>query len=397
LRTAGTTRYTNMQALHAVIVMLGFASLLAAAGYVVLAVIAVLAWQLRRRAGAALAPPPVSVLKPLCGAEPGLYENLRSFCDQDYPEFEIVYGAREADDPACEVARRLIAERPDLPMRLVVDPRLYGTNRKVSNLINILGYARHETLVMADSDAFVGRDYLGAVTAPLRDAGVGLVTCLYRGVPTSGIWSRLGAMYVNEWYIPSVLLTWLFGYEGYVSGQTLCMRRSVLEAIGGFHVLADQLAEDYRLGELVRGLNLRIVLSPYLLSGEHHEPDLSSMTRHELRWMRTIRVLRPRSFLGIFATFSLPLALVGMVFASSSAGVSLVAWSLFAVILISRITLHFVPRIRGQRSMLSDVWLLPVRDLLLCWVWCCSFFSSRVDWRGNEFDVDADGVMRRLT
>jgi ceramide glucosyltransferase len=204
-------------------------------------------------------------------------------------------------------------------------------------------------------------------------------------------------MYINEWYIPSVLLTRLFGYEGYVSGQTLCLRRSVLRAIGGLQVLADQLAEDYRLGELVRGLNLRVVLSPYLLSGEHHEPDLSSMTRHELRWMRTIRVLRPRSFLGIFATFSLPLALIGITFASSATGASLVAWSLFAVTLISRITLHFVPRIRGQRPMLSDFWLLPVRDLLICWIWCRSFFSSRVNWRGNEFDVDADGVMRRLT
>jgi len=385
-----------MADLHAVIVMLGFASLIAAAGYVVLAVIAVLAWQLRGRAGTVHSPPPVSVLKPLCGAEPGLHEHLRSFCDQDYPEFEIVFGVREADDPACAVVRQLIAEFPQLPMKLVVDSQLYGNNRKVSNLINMLPHAHHEVLVMADSDAFVGRDYLGAVTAPLRDSAVGLVTCLYRGVPTQGIWSRLGAMYINEWYVPSVLITRLFGYEGYASGQTLCMRRSVLQQIGGLQVLTDQLAEDYRLGELVRGLNLRIVLSPYLLSGEHHEPDLSSMTRHELRWMRTIRVLRPRSFLGIFATFSLPLALIGIVFASS-AGASLVPWSLFAVILISRITLHFVPRIRAQRSMLSDFWLLPVRDLLICWVWCRSFFSSRVNWRGNEFDVDADGVMRRLT
>jgi ceramide glucosyltransferase len=386
-----------MPGLQAFIVMLGYASLVAAAGYVVLAVVAVLAWQLRRRAGTAVSPPPVSVLKPLCGAEPGLYEHLRSFCEQDYPEFEIVFGVRDADDPACAVVRRLIAEFPALPMKLVVDPQLYGSNRKVSNLINMLPDAHHEVLVMADSDAFVGRDYLGAVTAPLRDSGVGLVTCLYHGVPTPGIWSRLGAMYINEWYIPSVLLTWLFGYEGYVSGQTLCLRRSVLRAIGGLQVLVDQLAEDYRLGELVRGLNLRIVLSPYLLNGEHHEPDLSSMTRHELRWMRTIRVLRPRSFLGIFATFSLPLALIGITFASSATGASLVAWSLFAVILVSRITLHFVPRIRGQGPMLSDFWLLPVRDLLICWIWCRSFFSSRVDWRGNEFDVDADGVMRRLT
>jgi ceramide glucosyltransferase len=386
-----------MPDLHSFIVMLGYASLVAAAGYVVLAVVAVLAWRLRRLSGAALSPPPVTVLKPLCGAEPGLYAHLRSFCEQDYPQFEIVFGVREADDPACAVVERLIAEFPAVPIKLVIDAQLHGSNRKVSNLINMLSHAHHEVLVMADSDAFVGRDYLGAVTAPLRDSAVGLVTCLYCGVPTPGIWSRLGAMYINEWYIPSVLLTWLFGYQGYVSGQTLCLRRATLQAIGGLEGLADQLAEDYRLGELVRGLNLRIVLSPYLLSGEHHEPDLSSMTRHELRWMRTIRVLRPRSFLGIFVTFSLPLALIGITFASSAAGVSLVPWSLFGLILVARMTLHFAHRIRGQRSMLSDFWLLPVRDLLMCWIWCRSFFSSRVSWRGNEFDVDADGVMRRLT
>jgi ceramide glucosyltransferase len=319
-----------MQLLHPIIAMLGFASLVAAAGYVVLAVVAVLAWRMRRRYRETLSPPPVTVLKPLCGAEPGLYAHLRSFCEQRYAEFEIVYGVRDDDDPACEIVERLIAEFPAVPMKLVVDSRLHGTNNKVSNLINMLPCAHHELLVMADSDAFVGPEYLAAVTAPMRDSGVGLVTCLYCGVPTSGIWSRLGAMYINEWYIPSVLLSWLFGYQGYVSGQTLCIRRATLRAIGGLQVLADQLAEDYRLGELVRRLKLRIVLSPYLLNGEHHEPDLSSMTRHELRWMRTIRVLRPRSFAGIFVTFSLPLALLGITFASSADPSSLTAWSLFA-------------------------------------------------------------------
>jgi len=377
--------------------MLGFATLAGAAGYVVLAVIAVLAWRLRRRSRAVLPLPPVTILKPLCGAEPGLYSHLRSFCEQDYPQFEIVFGVRESADPACAIVERLIAEFPSLPMQLVIDPRLHGSNCKVSNLINMLPHAHHEALVMADSDAFVGRGYLAEVTAPLRDQGVGLVTCLYCGVPTPGIWSRLGAMYINEWYIPSVLLTWLFGYQGYVSGQTLCIRRGTLQAIGGFQVLADQLAEDYRLGELVRALNLRIVLSPYLLNGEHHEPDLGSMTRHELRWMRTIRVLRPRSFFGIFLTFSLPLALLGITFASRAPRISVLAWSLFGLIVVARMTLHFAHRFQDKRSMLSDFWLMPLRDLLICWVWCRSFFSSRVNWRGNEFDVDADGVMRPVS
>ena len=168
-------------------------------------------------------------------------------------------------------------------------------------------------LVMADSDAFVGPDYLATVTAPLLDARVGLVTCAYRGVPTRGVWSRLGAMYINEWYMPSVLLAWLFGYEGYVSGQTMCLRHETLRAIGGLRTIADHLADDHRLGELIRGLGLRIVLSPYVVGGEHHEQNMRSLTRHELRWMRTIHVLRPVSFRMIFLSFSLPLAVFGMI------------------------------------------------------------------------------------
>ena len=140
------------------------------------------------------------------------------------------------------------------------------------------------------------RDYLATVTAPLLDSGVGLVTCMYRGMPTPRIWSRLGAMYINEWYMPSVLLAWLFGHQGYVSGQTICVRRDTLQAIGGLRAVVDHLADDYRLGELVRRLGLRIVLSPYVVKGEHHEPKAGSLIRHELRWMRTLRVLRPRSF-----------------------------------------------------------------------------------------------------
>src|SRR6185437_10708189 len=215
----------------------------------------------RRISGAPAKLPPVTVLKPLCGAEPGLYDHLRSFCLQDYPEFQIVFGVGEADDPAIEVAGRLRAQFPKLAIDVVVDPRQHGHNRKISSLINMLKHARHDVLVMADSDAFVGRDYRTSVTAPLLDKKVGLVTCLYHGEPTHLVWSRLGAMYINEWYMPSVLLAWLFGHENYVSGQTLCLRRDTLQAIGGLLGIVNHLADDYELGQLVRRLGLRIVLS----------------------------------------------------------------------------------------------------------------------------------------
>jgi ceramide glucosyltransferase len=382
--------------MHPLIASIGFVSLIAAVGYLLVTLLAIPAWFLRRWPKRPPSPPPVTLLKPLCGAEPRLYENLRSFCVQNYPAFEIVFGVRDPSDPACQVVERLIAEFPSLPIKLVGNPKLHGSNRKVSNLINMLPHVSHELLVMADSDAFVGADYLATVTAPLLDGTVGLVTCLYRAFPTRAVWSRLGAMYVNEWYMPLVRLSWLFGYRGYVSGQTLCMRHSTLRAIGGLQVLADQLAEDHRLGQLVSALNLKIELSPYVVDGEHHEPDLRSVTLHELRWMRTIRALRPKSFLGIFLTFSLPMALLGMGLAATAPSPSPVAWGLFGLALLARVALHLAHRLGTARPMLPDLWLLPVCDLMIFWVWCRSLFTSRVAWRNDEFNVDADGVMHPL-
>ncbi|MGA2838902.1 MAG: bacteriohopanetetrol glucosamine biosynthesis glycosyltransferase HpnI [Steroidobacteraceae bacterium] len=386
-----------MSYLHTLTAIIGFVSLSIAASYAVLTFIAFLVWQLRKPPRTSVQLPPVTLLKPLCGAEAGLYEHLRAFCQQDYPEYQIIFGVRDPADPACSVVERLIEEFPSLPIDVVINPQLHGSNLKVSNLINMLARARHEFLVMADSDAFVGPDYLGIVTAPLLDPAVGLVTCTYRGVPTEGIWSRLGAMYINEWYVPSVLLAWLFGYQRYVSGQSMCMRHDTVRAIGGFRAIANHLADDHRLGELVSELGLRIVLSPYMVEGEHDEQTYESLARHEIRWMRTIRVLRPRSFRMIFLSFSFPLALFGLLLTVVGESWSIAAWALFAITGIIRLAFHFAPRIQGKQPLFADIWLLPVRDLLLCWIWCRSFFTSRVTWRGSEFDVDADGFMRRLT
>jgi ceramide glucosyltransferase len=389
-----------MPLFHVLAAFAGLAGLGVAAGYSLLTLIAVLAWRSR---GAQVVPdvlPPVTLLKPLCGAEPGLYEHLRGFCVQNYRDYEIVFGVRDEADPACAVARRLMAEYPALPTQLVIDPRLHGTNHKISNLINMLARAHHDYFVMADSDAFVEPDYLATVTAPLLDPRVGLVTCTYRGVPTDGIWSRLGAMYINEWYAPSILVAWLFGYRGYVSGQTMCIRRQTLESLGGLEAIADHLADDHRLGVLVQSQGLEIVLSPYVVKGEHDERSLASLIRHEQRWMRTIHVLRPMSFRMIFLSFSFPLALGGLGLLWTLPAferLSSAAWALFGVAVGVRLMLHFLHRSREDRHPFVDLWLLPIRDWLLCWVWLRSFFSSRVTWRGSEFIVDADGLLRRLT
>jgi ceramide glucosyltransferase len=385
-----------MSLMHPLAAIAGLACLVVAAGYSLIAVVATLVWGLRRIGPAPADLPPVSVLKPLCGAEPGLYRHLRSYCEQDFPQFQLIFGVRDPGDPALAVVQRLVREFPALPVAVVVNPRLHGSNYKISNLINMLEHAQHDVLVMADSDTYVGPDYLRAVTAPLLDARVGLVTCLYRDVPTSRLWSRLGAMYINEWYMPSVLVAWLFGHDGYVSGQSLSLRAPVLRAIGGLPAMANHLADDYRLGELVRRLGLQIVLSRYLPRAGHEESSYGSLSGHELRWMRTIRVLQPFGFRLMCLSFSLPLGVLGLVLALPDPSLARLAWTLGCITLLARLALHLRGHWRGERSPFADLWLLPWRDLLILWVWLRSFRSSRVSWRGNQFDVGADGVMRRL-
>jgi ceramide glucosyltransferase len=388
--------------LHALSAIIGFSALLVSAGFSVLASLAVLIWRLRyaNKPPEPGLQPPVTILKPLCGAEPGLYAHLRSFCRQDYPVFQIVFGVRERTDAALAVVERIVAEFPALSIDVVINPQLHGDNYKTSNLINMMQRARHDLLVIADSDAVVRSDYLAAVTNPLLNPDVGLVTCIYHGVPTKTIWSRLGAMYINEWFVPSVLLAWFFGHRQYSSGQTLCVKRDALQAIGGLQAIANHIADDYRLGELIRGLGKRIVLSGYEVEVEHHEPTAAALVSHELRWMRTLHVVSPRSFRWLFLSFGVPMAIIGLLFAWLGTTALGPAWLLLGITVAARLALYFLHRLRPHRtshagSMLADLWLTPARDLLLCWTWLRSFSASSIIWRGSEFNVDAHGVMRR--
>src|ERR1700733_7596597 len=381
---------------HSLIALTGVLLLGLAAAYDAFIFIAMLVWQLRRtRIRLATSRPPVTLLKPLCGAEPELYENLRSFCLQDYPIYQIVFGAQDAADPALAIARQLARAFPALPIDVVIDDSLHGSNRKISNLINMLRHARHDILIVADSDARVGRNYLRAVSSPLLNRTVGMVTCIYRRIPARDFWSRLGAMYINDWYMPSVLLAWLFGHRNYASGQTMGLRRDTLEAVGGLPALANQLADDFKLGELVRRQGLRIVLSHYIPETVQEERTASVLISHEVRWMRTIRALAPAGYRFLFLSFTLPLSAVGFALASANAGLVLHLLPLLWVTLICRIGVSAVPRLAQRRIPLSDLCLLPLRDLLLCWAWSRALFTSRVSWRGTEFDVGVRGVIRR--
>lgn len=377
---------------------LGITMLVVALAHCMCVLGAALQWHLAGRSGShrANARPPVSVFKPLCGTEIGLYNNLKSFCTQDYPEYEIIFGVQSPDDPALEVVRRLVQEHPGLRIISVIDSRCHGSNRKVSNLRNMTEQAHHDLWVIADSDAAVSPEYLSVVTAPLQEPGVGLVTCPYHGLPGKNYWSRLAAMYVNDWFMPSVLLAWALGYRDYVSGQTICVRRETMTAIGGLAALSDHLADDYQLGALIRRSGRRIVMSHYAPQAQHHEPTLSSLLQHEIRWMRTIAVLKPGSFRLLFLSFALPMAMLGLALAAAWPAARGCGLWLAAVVAALRLVIHASAQRATLRGVLRDAWLIPVRDLLIAYVWARALRASKVTWRGVEFHVENDGILKSV-
>jgi ceramide glucosyltransferase len=351
------------------------------------AVAALFRWA-RRATPAALVTPPVTILKPLHGEEPELYDNLRSFCRQRYPVFQIVFGVYRADDPAVAVVRRLQAEFPEHDLRLVIGGRDIGANRKVSNLHNMLSDARHGILVISDADVRVGPGYLQAVVGPLADPGVGVVTCLYRGVPDMGIGSRLLAQQINEGFAPSVLAAQWLGPNTFCGGATLALRRETLDAVGGFPALADQLADDYRLAALIRGRGLRTVLSHHVVDTLVREDGLASFYRHALRWARTIRSVQPLGYAFLFLTYPLPLALLGSLIGGSAGQLILGA------ALVLRFALYFAARASGLASPRAarTFWAADLMGLV---VWVHALLGRQVHWQQESYSIRAGGRMEK--
>lgn len=339
----------------------------------------------------------VTVLKPLRGSDAHLYGNLRSFCVQSHPDYQLVFGVRSPDDPAAAVVRRLRSEFPQRDMTLVVNPATHGRNPKVGNLINMLPFARHDWLVLADSDIRVPSDYLVRVTAPLAAPDTGLVTCLYRGIAERGFWSRIGRMFIDDWFVPSVRLAYAFAPPHFAFGSTIALRREVLGAIGGFEVLKDVLADDFWLGELVRRRQLRIVVSDLLVGTQVSETRLASLWTRELRWLRTVRAIEPWGFSMTWVCFTTPVVAMGWALAPGplTAGLAVLATG-------ARLALHFMQSRSGHpRLRWYEVLLVPLRDALLLCEWAIALTGWRVRWHGRLLDArtshSAPNLMRHST
>jgi ceramide glucosyltransferase len=341
----------------------------------------------RKSVGQGARPTPlVSILKPLKGTDPEMYESFRSHCLQDYPEYEIIFGVSDADDSAIQQVERLKVEFPQRAIRLMVCPENLGANTKVSNLAQMVRAARYEHFVVNDSDIRVGPHYLRNILAPLSDAGVGLVTCLYRGVPASTLGSRLESVGISTDFAPGVL-TARFLEKGirFGLGSTLAFRRSDLKATGGFESFADYLADDYELGKRIAGLGLRVELSKEIVGTFLPAYSFAEFLRHQLRWAQTIRASRFWRFLGLIFTFALPWVVL-VILASRGAAW---AWGLFAATCCVRLLTGWVVgrTVLNDRRLLTLILLFPLRDFVALFVWLASFAGGNIVWRGNHFQL----------
>ena len=327
--------------------------------------------------------PAITILKPLHGDEPMLEQALASFCAQDYPGFQIVFGLHDPADPALHVIRRLRARFPHIDIDVVIDPKQHGVNRKISNLINMYPRAKHDVIVMADSDIHAPPDYLSQLASTLGREGVGLVTTLYAGLGASAtVAARLGASQINHSFLPGALLARALGREDCL-GATMALRRETLECVGGLHALVHHLADDAVLGRLVSARGEAVALAATLPATTVPEMQVSHLFAHELRWGRTIQSLAPVGF--ALSVLQYPLFWAGL--AAVLSGFQPYALATFGGVWLMRAAVTMGIDASLGLATAVPVWLLPLRDLLSVTVILASYGGSEVAWRGHVLRI----------
>lgn len=331
--------------------------------------------------------PPVSILKPVKGLDPEMYENFVSFCRQDYPEYEILFGVMDPDDPAVPLIRQLQEAYPERSIRLVIAPPL-GTNNKASILHTLAKEARYNVLVASDSDMRVRPDYLRRVVAPLSDPQVGLVTCLLRGMEARSPGAVMETLEIGACFLPPALMGLHVFKMSYAFGASIALRREDLERMGGFAAVADYLADDYQIGARIGALGRKVVLSDYLMDNVLGDMPLDEVWDRYVRWLRCARVSRPREYIPMAITFTLPLALLTLLWL----GLSTAGWLLLVESLLVRVwSVWQITGYTGDREVRRNLLWLPLGDLLHAAYWAAALVGRRVVWRGEVFEVDREG------
>ncbi|MBW4477076.1 MAG: bacteriohopanetetrol glucosamine biosynthesis glycosyltransferase HpnI [Tolypothrix brevis GSE-NOS-MK-07-07A] len=334
--------------------------------------------------------PPITILKPICGLDIETYENFASFCQQDYPEYQIVFGMRDANDPSVQVVKQIIEDFPEVDISLVISDRTIGTNLKVSNLANAVVEAKYSLLLLADSDVRVGRDYLQRVIQPMCDSGVGVVTCLYRPFVRGWV-AILEAVGISTEYHASVLVARSLEGMKFALGPTIAIRKSVLEAIGGFVAIADYLADDFQLGYLPTQFGYKVVLSDYIIDHAIATENLLDLIHRQTRWNCCTRVSRPWGYVGLIFTHGTVMSLLFLI----ATGGSNFGWAIALLTLSVRLIMAWVVGVKVLKDPIVSkfLWLVLLRDLISFGIWCNGFFGSTIEWRGQRMKLTQGGKL----
>lgn len=338
--------------------------------------------------------PPVSLLKPLKGASADLYEYLASFCRLNYPQLQLLCGVRDPRDPAIAIVQRLQSDFPHREIVLVVNPEVIGSNYKVSTLHHLFRLAKHDILVITDSDVAVTPDYLQALIPSLSNPQVGLVTCPYRGGALSPFASLIESLLINTGFASMIIVASQVEKTTYAFGATIAVKRQALEKIGGFAALADYLADDYYLGNLVSRAGYEIRLVPHVVETHPGVSGLKDLLHHQLRWARTQRLCRPSGYFGTLVTYGTMWAILSVVLFPSSLALWQLALATIGVRLYttSIISDFFLDATVTRRFL----WLVPFTDILSFLIWCVSLRGNTVRWGEYKFRVHRTGKMEQL-
>jgi ceramide glucosyltransferase len=372
----------------------GLFGLLTSTAFTGLTIAAILRFLARRRAAKRTFLPPVTLFKPLHGAEPNLEEHLETFFRQDYPEFEILFGARVASDAGLQAARRVAARYPHVPVKFVLTGEPWHSNAKVSTLELMEKAAAHDIFIVSDSDVRVNPNYIREVAMPFADEKVGAVTCLYRGVAGRGLWSKLEAAGMSIEMSAGVLVADLMEGMQFTLGPTMAMRRACVREIGGFGMLGSYCADDFVLGNAIAANGHTVVLSTHAIDHMVLNTNFADSVKHQIRWMRSTRFSRPKGHFGTCLTFSVPFGLISGL-AAAALRHPLLALGLLAYSVLSRVLLAlFVgAAVVGDRHLLRTALLFPLRDLLGFIYWAASYGDSEIVWRNQVYRLTSGGLM----
>jgi ceramide glucosyltransferase len=358
---------------------------LAPMGYYLLAILAALRFFRNRPPMPDDFTPPLSILKPVKGLDREAYQNYASFCDQDYPEFEILFNVLEEDDPVVPIIERVIRDFPGRQIRLLFGAEQVGTSNKVNKLIRLVREAKHDILVISDSDIRVGPGYLRAVAAPFCDPQVGAVTCLYRGLTDDSLASQLEALGNTSDFDAGVLAAWRLEGVKFALGATMATTKERLAEIGGFESLVNYYSDDFELGNRIAALGYRVELTNYPVFTVFPKQTLRECFDHQVRWALTTWHARPWGHVSLVLTYGLPWSILAAVVAPSV----WIAAAYLAGYAILRSGMAWTVGVWGVKDPLlrRKMWMVPLRDIFAFVVWVTSFFKKRITWRGSEYYI----------